>query len=103
MQLSVIIPIFNEAATVGEVLHRVATAPLPPAITATEMIAVNDCSTDGTAEVLTRLHAERDAWYREVADEVLEVGSFHEWGSQPKKAMAERVAELVRAREGAVA
>jgi glycosyltransferase involved in cell wall biosynthesis len=55
MQLSVIIPIFNEAATVGEVLHRVATAPLPPAITATEMIAVNDCSTDGTAEVLTRL------------------------------------------------
>ena len=45
--------------------------------------------------VLTRLHAERDAWYREVADEVIEVGSFHEWGSQPKKAMAQRIAELV--------
>lgn len=52
-------------------------------------------------EVLTRLHADRDALYREVADEVLEVGSFHEWGSQPKKAMAEHLAELVRAREAA--
>jgi shikimate kinase len=46
--------------------------------------------------VLTRLDAERDGWYREVADEVLEVGSFHEWGSQPKKAMAERVAKAVQ-------
>jgi len=55
MQLSVIIPIFNEATTLGEVLHRVVTVPLPQAITATEMIAVNDCSTDGTAELLSRL------------------------------------------------
>lgn len=47
------------------------------------------------AEVLGRLYIERDAWYREVADEVLEVGSFHEWGSQPKKAMAERIATVV--------
>jgi len=49
-------------------------------------------------EVLTRMHDERDALYREVADEVLEVGSFHEWGSQPKKAMAERIAAVVRER-----
>jgi len=49
-------------------------------------------------DVLTRLYEARDAWYREVADEALEVGSFHEWGSQPKRAMAERVAELTRAR-----
>lgn len=49
--------------------------------------------------VLQRLYTERDALYREVASEVLEVASFHEWGSQPKKAMAERLAELVRSRE----
>ena len=55
MQLSVIIPVFNEVTTVGEVLHRVGTVPLPQAITATEIIAVNDCSTDGTAECLSRL------------------------------------------------
>lgn len=52
-------------------------------------------------DVLTRLHTERDPWYREVAAEVLEVASFHEWGSQPKKAMAERIAQLVRDREAA--
>ena len=51
---------------------------------------------DDPLSVLTRLHDERDGWYREVADEVLEVGSFHEWGSQPKRAMAERIAELVQ-------
>ena len=49
---------------------------------------------DDPAAVLTRLYEERDGWYREVADAVLEVGSFHEWGSQPKKAMAARIAEL---------
>ena len=55
MQLSVIIPVFNEATTVGEILHRVDTVPLPQAITAKEIIAVNDGSTDGTAALLSRL------------------------------------------------
>jgi shikimate kinase len=54
-------------------------------------------------DVLGRLHAERDDWYAEVADDVLDVCSFHEWGSQPKKAMAERVAQLVREHEGRAA
>ena len=49
--------------------------------------------------VLERLHAERELWYGEVADDVLEVAAFHEWGSQPKRARAEKIAELVRARE----
>jgi shikimate kinase len=56
---------------------------------------------DDARAVLDRLHAEREPWYAEVADDVLDVASFHEWGSQPKKAMAERVAELVRARQAA--
>ena len=47
------------------------------------------------AAVLARLYDERDSLYRDVADEVIEVGSFHEWGSEPKKAMAQRIAELV--------
>lgn len=50
---------------------------------------------DDPLTVLTGLHQQRDGWYREVADEILEVGSFHEWGSQPKRAMAERIAQLV--------
>lgn len=55
MKLSVIIPIFNEVATIEEILHRVDTVHLPQAITAKEIIAVNDCSTDGTTELLRLL------------------------------------------------
>ena len=54
---------------------------------------------DDTRAVLERLHAEREHWYAEVADDVLEVAAFHEWGSQPKRAMAEKLVQLVRARE----
>jgi shikimate kinase len=54
---------------------------------------------DDPVAVLRRLDEERDALYREVADEVLEIASFHEWGSQPKVAIAERVAELAGAVE----
>lgn len=54
---------------------------------------------DDARAVFERLHGERSAWYEEVADDVLDVAAFHEWGSQPKKAMAERVAELVQKRE----
>ncbi len=54
---------------------------------------------DDRRAVLERLFTQRRTWYEEVADDVLDVASFHEWGSQPKKAMAERVAELVRAAE----
>lgn len=51
-------------------------------------------------EVLARLAVERDPLYAEVADEVLDVASFHEWGTQPKKAMAARITALVEARTG---
>jgi shikimate kinase len=54
-----------------------------------------------TRAVLERLEAERGAWYEEVADDIVDVASFHEWGSQPKRAMAERVAELVLRAEAA--
>jgi shikimate kinase len=56
---------------------------------------------EDSAGVLRRLHDERDALYREVADEVLEIASFHEWGSQPKVAIAQRIAEIVQSREAA--
>jgi glycosyltransferase involved in cell wall biosynthesis len=51
----VITPIFNEAATVEEILSRVNAVPLPLEVTTTEIIAVNDGSTDGTAELLHHL------------------------------------------------
>jgi glycosyltransferase involved in cell wall biosynthesis len=52
--LAVVIPVFNEAATIAEVVKAVAGQPL-----VREMIIVDDASSDGTWEVLQRLAKER--------------------------------------------
>ena len=49
--LSIIIPVYNEAATIAQVLTRVEGARLPDGI-AREIIVINDGSTDQTAEIL---------------------------------------------------
>jgi len=54
--LAVVIPVFNEAATIAEVVKAVAGQPL-----VREMIIVDDASSDGTWEVLQRLAKERPA------------------------------------------
>jgi glycosyltransferase involved in cell wall biosynthesis len=53
MVVSVLIPVYNEEDTVAEIVERVRATPYK-----TEIICVNDCSTDGTAGVLARLLAE---------------------------------------------
>ena len=50
MRLSVIIPVFNERATIDELLRRVAAVDLDK-----EIVIVDDGSTDGTRDVLERL------------------------------------------------
>ena len=52
MQLSVIIPVYNERATVEELLNRVASAPVPDVFSGLEMVIVDDRSTDETWSVL---------------------------------------------------
>jgi glycosyltransferase involved in cell wall biosynthesis/predicted SAM-dependent methyltransferase len=47
MKLSVIIPVYNEIHTIGEILSRVLEVDLSK-----ELIVVDDCSTDGTREFL---------------------------------------------------
>jgi glycosyltransferase involved in cell wall biosynthesis len=49
-QLSVIVPVYNEARTVGKIVERLRGVPL-----ALEIIAVDDGSRDGTGEVLKSL------------------------------------------------
>jgi glycosyltransferase involved in cell wall biosynthesis len=51
-KLSVLIPVYNEAATVGTVVERVRGVPL-----AIEIVAVDDGSDDGTAEILAGLRS----------------------------------------------
>jgi glycosyltransferase involved in cell wall biosynthesis len=47
MKVSVVIPTYNEAATIQEVLRQVRAVPIEQ-----EIIVVDDCSTDDTAELL---------------------------------------------------
>src|SRR5262249_53888155 len=48
MKLSVVIPCYNERATIKEIVAAVRGSPYPDK----EIIVVDDCSTDGTREVL---------------------------------------------------
>jgi glycosyltransferase involved in cell wall biosynthesis len=50
--LTIIVPVYNEARTVGQVIDRLLQIPLP---LAREIIVVNDGSTDDTASVLDAL------------------------------------------------
>jgi len=49
--LSIIVPVYNEAGTVRELLARVRAVELPAGLTR-EIVIVDDCSTDGTREAL---------------------------------------------------
>jgi glycosyltransferase involved in cell wall biosynthesis len=48
--LSVVIPVYNEKATIEEILRRVRAVPINK-----QIIVVDDCSTDGTREILAEL------------------------------------------------
>ena len=48
---------------------------------------------DDPLGVMQRMYAERDGWYREVADAVVEVRPHHEAGEKPKWRIAEQVVE----------
>jgi glycosyltransferase involved in cell wall biosynthesis len=50
--LSIIVPVYNEAKTVQQVIRRLLEIPLP---VAREIVVVNDGSTDGTTDVLNEI------------------------------------------------
>jgi glycosyltransferase involved in cell wall biosynthesis len=51
-RLSVLIPVYNERATIDRILDAVHAVPIPK-----EVVCVDDASTDGTGERLAALHA----------------------------------------------
>jgi glycosyltransferase involved in cell wall biosynthesis len=51
--LSVVMPAFNEKETIEEIIRRVVAVPIR-----TQLIVVDDCSSDGTREILARLQPE---------------------------------------------
>src|SRR5580658_2963326 len=56
MRLSILIPVYNERTVVERSLSLVLAAPLPESMER-ELVVVDDCSTDGTSEILKRLAA----------------------------------------------
>ena len=56
MKLSILIPVYNERTVVERSLALVLTAPLPENMER-ELVIVDDCSTDGTSDILERLAA----------------------------------------------
>ena len=55
LKLSVVIPVYNEKETVREIIRRVRAVPIPK-----EIVLVDDCSKDGTRDVLRTLEDEPD-------------------------------------------
>ena len=94
LQLSIVIPVYNEQATVQQIVRRVVEAPLP-AWMIREIVCVNDHSTDGTGE-LARAVAVRDPRVRVVESPPLPPGWF---GKQWACATGARAAGVVPAQE----
>ena len=55
MRLSVVVPVFNEKATVAEIVDRIRATNL-----SIELIVVDDGSTDGTRDILKQLNGKID-------------------------------------------
>lgn len=66
MKISIVIPVYNEEQTLKVILEKVEQVLLPAGLER-EVVIVNDCSTDGTAELLKTLEKEgRRIFHHEV-------------------------------------
>jgi glycosyltransferase involved in cell wall biosynthesis len=59
MKLSIVMPVYNEVATVEEIIHKVADV---DAGVDKELIVVDDCSTDGGRDLLRAMREKHPEW-----------------------------------------
>jgi glycosyltransferase involved in cell wall biosynthesis len=84
VRLSVLIPVYNECDTIAEICRRVRGVPVD-----TEIVVVDDFSTDGTREVLEHLYEEG------VIDRLVLQASNHGKGAAIRTAVAHATGEAV--------
>jgi glycosyltransferase involved in cell wall biosynthesis len=60
MNLSIIIPLYNEENTISLVLDKLIALPFPPFINSVEIIIVDDCSTDSSNSVVAEYIKEKN-------------------------------------------
>jgi|SRR5215813_3000163 len=81
LALSVVVPVYNEAPTIREILRRIVHAPF-----AKEIIVVDDGSTDGTRDILSDLDTLRAALAQEVPQAPFNLNVLFHPGNQGKGA-----------------
>lgn len=89
MKLSVLIPVYNERATLAEILRRVQAVPLDK-----EIIIVDNCSTDGTREDLQAMLERGEAGTADDANAPVRI--FLQTENQGKGSSVRRALELAR-------
>ncbi len=77
MKLSVVMPVFNERATLNEVVRRVLTTPME-----IELICVDDGSNDGSREILGELQSRHSQMQVLLQPKNMGKGAALRWGIQ---------------------
>ncbi len=90
MKLSVLIPVYNECKDVRELLERVAAVPVDK-----EIVVVDDCSTDGTDDILREMTLDGPAKQVEVSLEVIHHERNQGKGAAIRTALAQAKGDVV--------
>lgn len=92
MKLSIVMPVYNEIATIAEVISRVQQAPVA---IPKELIIVDDCSTDGTREYLGDLAKTSESQVHNTAVKILFHGENRGKGGAIRTGVGQATGDII--------